>query len=384
MKRLLLVAIVVGGFALGSASGSAIAQTPPQAAQREDCWQLLTAGAPPTFAPTMPKALWDPSTGHVDRHHTDGPVVHDDETGKDYSIDENGTWHDNTTGQPVDSAPEDVRPGDSWDEVTRADGKGTRAVISGKRGGKTVRYVRVPCPPPPTPTPTPTATPLNMPLGEDSPAASPSPAPKSAVRMQLPVVYFGADETSISSHNGNLYGGGWGTTLYGGVKWNHFNDTFSYNRISVPFDQGYWDDDYWGDDFDYDWDLDWPDGQYADVYAGPSYQHLGFNDMGFGYSGNGIGFNAGFDWQTQPRIGVYGRITYIPTVTTTLTQSNGANYQLSKQQYDFGVRYKLDLSTDLYLKGGFKSEIFQSKNSQNAAGGIYNFGPYLGLQYTIK
>lgn len=207
--------------------------------------------------------------------------------------------------------------------------------------------------------------------------------PPSAGHTPPPVRYhFDLSETSLSSHNGTLNGGGWGTQLRAGVSWNHIDNTVVWrnNAVSLQFptmNQG-WDESYWDDDLDYCWDDDFPDGQVARINLGFSYQHLDFNDTGFRYTGSGFGFNTGFSLQSSPQVSEYGRINYFPTVNTDFKLPGATGtYQFDKQQYDFGIRYRPSLNSKFFIEGGFSEEVMHGKNSQ--AGGIYNYGPYLGL-----
>ena len=203
-------------------------------------------------------------------------------------------------------------------------------------------------------------------------AASAAPNPPQTTPVHF---HFDVNLAELAAHNGTLQGSGWGTAIRAGVSWNHIDNTFTYRSIRTSFDgmgSPYWNDSYWDDDLDYCYDDDFPDGQVARINLGFSYQHLSINDTGFPYAAQGVGFNTGFSLRSTPQLTEYGRIAYVPT----LTANNGVNQQFSRQQYDFGVRYKPSVTKGFFIEGGYFEDVLQGKNG---GGGIYNYGPYLGV-----
>jgi hypothetical protein len=212
--------------------------------------------------------------------------------------------------------------------------------------------------------------------------SSPTPAPAAIAPLAAAThFHFDLSGTPVTSHNGTLDGSGWATQIRGGVSWNHIDDTITWRSTPITYGGDfYWDEWYWDDDLDYCWDDDFPDGQVARINLGGSYEHTSIIDSGFRYDANGFGFNTGFSLKSSPQVSEFGRITYFPTMTSTYDMPTGGAYQFSKQQYDFGVRYKVNPDAHYYLEGGFHDEIMLGKNSNGSSGGgIYNFGPFFGL-----
>lgn len=220
-----------------------------------------------------------------------------------------------------------------------------------------------------------TAAVIAAPAAAQTPPAAPPAAPPVHFRFDL-------NQTPVTSHNGRLNGGGWATGFRAAISWNHIDDTISWKKYSTAFgstsNQEYWDEWYWDDDLDYCDDWDYPDGQIARVNGGISYERLSINDSGFRYDGDGLGWNTGFSLKSAPHLTDYGRITYFPTITTSfMLPGTGQQYQVSKQQYDFGVRYTPSLTNDVFIEGGFNEEVLLGKGSQSGA--VRNYGPYLGV-----